>query len=66
MNSSKVLSTIAPEDVRRAQKDEAGFCSAVYRVARSQNQLDGTNKNIPLHLLLPPSCCLEHGYDGWS
>ena len=45
MNSSGALSDIAPEEKRTVQKDQAGFCLAVHRVARSQNPLDGINNN---------------------
>ena len=43
MNSSAALSDTVLEDERMAQNDWAGFCSAVYRVAGSQNQPNGTN-----------------------
>ena len=43
MNNSGALTNIAPEGERMAQKDQEGFCSAIYRVARSCNQLAGTN-----------------------
>ena len=33
----------APESKRMVQKDRVGFRSAVHRMARSQNQLHGTN-----------------------
>ena len=38
------LSDVALEDERMAQKDQAGFCSVVRRVSRSQNQ--NTNKQL--------------------
>ena len=44
MKSSGVLSDITLEGERMVQKDQAGFCSAVHRGARSQHQPDGTNK----------------------
>ena len=43
MNSSGVLSDTALEGEKMAQKDQAGFRSAVHRIARSLNPLDGTN-----------------------
>ena len=43
MNSGGPLSDTAPEGERMVQKDWAEFSSAVYRVARSGNQLDDTN-----------------------
>ena len=43
MNSSRALTDLAPEGEKRAQKDRAGFRSAVHRVARSWNPLSGTN-----------------------
>ena len=39
MDNSRVLSNIVPESKRMVQKDLAGFCSAVHRVARSQKKL---------------------------
>ena len=45
MNSSKALSDTASEGKGLAQKDQAGFFSAVHRVARSQNLPDSTNNN---------------------
>ena len=49
MNSSRALSDIAPEGERKAEKDQAGFHSAVYRVTKSRNHLDGTkNNNNPI------------------
>ena len=43
VNGSRALSDTVLEGVRMVQKHQAGFCSAVHRVARSQNQLNGTN-----------------------
>ena len=43
MKSSRALSDRAPEGQRMVQKDQAGFHSAVYKVTKSQNRLDGTN-----------------------
>lgn len=47
MNSNTALSNTALEGERMVQKDGAGFRSAVLRVTRSWNPLNGTNnKNI--------------------
>ena len=43
MNSNGELSDIAKEGERMEQKDQTWFSSAVDRVTRRQNQLDGTN-----------------------
>ena len=43
MNSSRALSDIALGGERMAPKDQAGLHSVVHRVARSQNELEGTN-----------------------
>ena len=42
--SSEALSDIALEGEKMAQKDGAGFCSAVHSVSRSWNQLDSTDE----------------------
>ena len=46
MNSSGALSDTALEGERMVQTDRAGLHSAVHKVTRSWNQLDGTNQNI--------------------
>ena len=43
VNSSSALSDRVPEGERMTQKDWAGLHSAVVRVTRSQNRLNGTN-----------------------
>ena len=45
MNSSRALPDVALEGERMVQEDRAGLCSAVHRVARSQNLLEGTINN---------------------
>ena len=45
MNSSGTLSETALEGERMAQKDQTGFHTTVYTVARSLNQLDSNNNN---------------------
>ena len=52
--NSRVLSYIALEGERMVQEDRAGFCSAVRRVTRSQNQLEGTNNKFSFSYLLAP------------
>ena len=44
MTNSRALSDIAPESEKMVQKGCTEFNSAVHRVTKSQNQLDGTNK----------------------
>ena len=46
MNSRGALSAVAPEDERMAQKDQAGFRSAVHKVSRSWNLQDGTKDDL--------------------
>ena len=46
MNSSGALFDTAQERERMEQKDQAGFCSAIHRVTRSQNQLNSTKNKI--------------------
>ena len=48
MNTEEQLSDTAPEGEKMAQKDQAGFHSAVQRVTKSRNQLNGTNNNTTL------------------
>ena len=48
VNNSGVLSDKAPEDERTAQKDRAGFLSAVHKVAKNWNRLDSTNNETCL------------------
>lgn len=50
MSSSGALSDTAPEGEKMAQKDWAGFSSAVHRGARSQNPLRGTNNSSYISL----------------
>ena len=45
MNGSRALS-ITPEGERMVRKDWTGFCYAVRRVTRSQNQLDSTENKL--------------------
>ena len=45
MNSSGALSDVAPEGESMAQKDWAGFHSAVHRVPRNWNELHCTDDN---------------------
>ena len=49
-NSSGVLSDIALQGERMAQKDWTGFPSSVHRVARSHNRLEGSNNNKKIRL----------------
>ena len=43
MNRNTALPDTGLEGEEMAQKDQAGFCSSVYKDASSENQLNNTN-----------------------
>ena len=51
MSSSLAVSDTAREGERMAQKERAGFHSAVHRVARSQSRIHSTKNNNASYLL---------------
>ena len=48
MNGSGALFDVVLEGERMVQKDRAGFRSAVHRVARNWNRLNGTKNKLDI------------------
>ena len=63
MNSSRALSETVPEGERMAQQDQAGFRSAVHRVARSQIRFYGTKDRFQIPTIINSLlyfCSIQH------